>query len=96
MIISKEYEKLMEYNELPERFRAGDFGIFEYEGAILREFVDNFFEAVEENGYVDLEDFTEFMGFIQTLNGVDSEEVQNILYYAFMKSNLIQNALKKR
>ena len=96
MIISKEYEKLMEYNELPERFRAGDFGIFEYEGDILSEFVDNFFEAIEENGYVDLEDFTEFMGFIQTLNGVDSEEVQNILFYAFMKSNMIQNALKKR
>ena len=96
MIISKEYEKLMEYNELPERFRAGDFGIFEYEREILREFVDNFFEAVEENGYVDLEDFTEFMGFIQTLNGVDSDEVQNILFYAFMKSNMIQNALKKR
>ena len=96
MIITKEYEKLMEYNELPERFRAGDFGIFEYEGEILREFVDNFFEAVEENGYVNLEDFTEFMGFIQTLNGVDSDEVQNILFHAFMKSNQIQNALKKR
>ena len=43
MIISKEYERLMYYDELPERFRAGDFGLFEDEIATLRGFVDSFY-----------------------------------------------------
>jgi hypothetical protein len=29
MIISEEYKRLMYYDELPERFRAGDFGLLE-------------------------------------------------------------------
>ena len=49
MIISEEYERLMVYDELPERFRAGDFGLLEEEIATLRGFVDNFYASVEEN-----------------------------------------------
>ena len=54
MVITEDYKRLMDHNELPERFRAGDFGIFDFEEDILREFIDNFYEAVESNGYVDL------------------------------------------
>ena len=46
MIISEEYERLMFYNELPERFRAGDFGLLEDEIATLRGFVDSFYASV--------------------------------------------------
>ena len=52
MVITDEYIELMNCNNLPERFRAGDFGLLEEESATLREFVDNFYESVEDNGYV--------------------------------------------
>lgn len=93
MIISEEYNRLMEYSELPERFRAGDFGLFEEEIATLREFVDNFYASVESNGCVTLEDFTEFMDFLCVIRDADSEAVQNIIATAFMKSAEIRNKL---
>ena len=96
MKISEDYERLMHYNALPERFRAGDFGLLEEESKTLREFVDSFYEAVHENGYVDLKDFTEFMDFLWVLSFADSPEVQLILTRAFMKSAEIRNALEKQ
>ena len=96
MIISKEYEKLMCYDELPERFHAGDFGLLEDEIATLRGFVDSFYASVEENGYVTLEDFTEFMDFLAVIRNADSEAVQNIIAEVFMKSAEIRNRLSKQ
>ena len=96
MTITEEYDDLMDYNNLPERFRAGDFGIFEDEEAILREFVDNFYETARRNGYVDLWDFTELMAFIDICRDADTDTVQNILVKAFIESAKIQNALLKR
>ena len=96
MIITKEYTELMEHCALPERFRAGDFALFEREEKTLREFVDNFYAAAEKNGYVDLWDFTEFMAFLDILWGADEENVQNIVTEAFIKSARMQNALRKR
>ena len=93
MIVTEDYIRLMTYYELPERFRAGDFGLLEEEVAILREFVDNFYESVENNGCVTLEDFTEFMGFLYVLMDADSQEVQRILTGAFARSAKIQNGL---
>ena len=96
MIISKEYEKLMFYDELPERFRAGDFGLFEDEIATLRGFVDSFYASVEENGYVTLEDFTEFMDFLAVIRDASSDAVQNIIAEVFMKSAEIRTRLSKQ
>ncbi len=93
MIISKEYERLMFYDELPERFRAGDFGLFEDEIATLKGFVDSFYASVEENGYVTLEDFTEFMDFLAVIRDASSDAVQNIIAEVFMKSAEIRNRL---
>jgi len=93
MIVTEDYIRLMTYYELPERFRAGDFGLLEEEVAILREFVDSFYASVEGNGYVTLEDFTEFMDFLCVLQGADSEQVQLIWTMAFMKSAEIRNKL---
>ena len=93
MKISEEYERLMLYYELPERFRAGDFGLLEEEAATLRDFVDSFYASVEENGCVTLEDFTEFMDFLCVLWNADSETVRNIIAEAFMKSAGIRNRL---
>ena len=93
MIISEEYERLMFYNELPERFRAGDFGLLEEEIATLRDFVDSFYASVEDNGCVTLEDFTAFMDFLATIRDADSDVVQNIIAGVFMKSAEIRNKL---
>ena len=96
MIISKEYERLMYYDELPERFRAGDFGLLEEEIAALRGFVDNFYASVEEKGCVTLEDFTEFMDFLAVIRDADSDAVRNIIAEVFMKSAEIRNRLSKQ
>ncbi len=75
MIISEDYNRLMYYDELPERFRAGDFGLLEEEIETLREFVDSFYASVERNGCVTLEDFTVFMDFLCIVKDADNEEV---------------------
>ncbi len=95
MIISEEYKRLMFYNELPERFRAGDFGLLEDEIATLKGFVDSFYASVEDNGCVTLEDFTEFMDFLAVIRDANSEVVQNIIAEVFMKSAEIRNRLSK-
>ena len=95
MIISEEYERLMFYNELPERFRAGDFGLLEDEIATLRGFVDSFYASVKDNGCVTLEDFTKFMDFLAVIRDANSEVVQNIIAEVFMKSAEIRNRLSK-
>ena len=95
MIISEEYERLMFYGELPERFRAGDFGLLKEEIATLKGFVDSFYASVEDNGCVTLEDFTEFMDFLAVVRDADSDTVQNIIAEAFMKSAEIRNRLLK-
>ncbi|MBQ2085285.1 MAG: hypothetical protein II464_03350 [Oscillospiraceae bacterium] len=96
MKISDEYIRLMHYSELPERFRAGDFGLLEEEIATLREFVDSFYASVKDNGCVTLEDFTEFMDFLAVIRDADSDVVQNIITEAFMKSAEIRNRLSKQ
>ena len=95
MIISEEYKRLMLYYELPERFRAGDFGLLEEEIAALRGFVDNFYASVEEKGCVTLEDFTEFMDFLAVIRDADSDAVRNIIAEVFMKSAEIRNRLSQ-
>ena len=86
MIISEEYERLMVYDELPERFRAGDFGLLEEEIATLRGFVDSFYASVKDNGCVTLEDFTEFMDFLAVIRNADSDAVQNIIAEVFVNN----------
>ena len=96
MKVSEEYERLMLYHELPERFRAGDFGLLEEEIATLRDFVDSFYASVEANGCVTLEDFTEFMDLLAMIRDADSEAVRNIIAEVFMKSAEIRNRLSKQ
>ena len=96
MKISDEYIRLMHYSELPERFRAGDFGLLEEEIATLREFVDSFYASVKDNGCVTLEDFTEFMDFLAVIWDADSDAIQNIIAEVFMKSAEIRNRLSKQ
>ena len=91
MIIPKEYDSLM--HEVAENFRAGSFGLFEWELETLEEFVNNFYSAVERNGCVTLEDFTVFMDFLCVIKDADNEDVQNLIARAFMKSAEIRNRL---
>ena len=95
MIVSKAYKQLMNYHELPERFRSGDFGLLEEEIDTLKEFVKNFYDSVEENGCVTLEDFTEFMDFMCVIRDAESEAVQNIIAEVYMKSAEIRNEITK-
>lgn len=96
MIIPKEYNSLM--YDVAESFRAGSFELFGWELETLEEFVNNFYSAVERNGCVTLEDFTEFMDFLCVIKDADNEKIQNIITRAFMKSAEIRNKLsdKKR
>ena len=93
--MSEEYKNLMFYNELPERFRAGDFGLLEEDIATLRGFVDSFYASVEDNGCVTLEDFTEFMDFLAVIRDADSDAVRNLIAEVFMKSAEIRNRLSE-
>ncbi len=79
MIISEDYERLMFQDDLPERFRAGDFGMLDEEIATLRGFVDSFYASAKDNGCVTLEDFTELMDFLFVIWDADSETVWNII-----------------
>ena len=94
MQISEEYIQLMKHYNLPEAFRAGDFGITEYDASVLEDFVDSFYSSVEANGYVTLEDFTEFMGFLFILWPANTEAIQLILMKAFMKSAEIESRIR--
>ena len=91
MIMPKEYDSLM--YDVAERFKAGSFALFEREWETLEEFIDNFYSAVESNGFVTLEDFTEFMDFLCVIKDADDERVQNFIARAFMKSAEIRNSL---
>ena len=94
MILPEEYDSLM--YDLVGRFRAGDFGLFEWELDTLKEFVNNFYSAVERNGCVTLEDFTVFMDFLWEVKDADNENVQNLIVDAFMKSAQIRNKLSDK
>jgi hypothetical protein len=94
MIIPEEYDNLM--YDVAERFRAGNFALFEWELETLEEFVNNFYSAVERNGCVTLEDFTVFMDFLCIIKNADNEGVQNLIARAFMKSAEIRNRLSDK
>ena len=95
MIISNDYKDLMRSEKLPERFRAGDYFVDEEEVKTLKEFVKNFYEAVEENQGVTLEDFTEFMDFMDVIRDAENEEVQDVVTEAFVRSAKIRNKITK-
>ena len=94
MIIPKKYDSLM--YDIAERFRAGSFALFEWELETVKEFVNNFYSAVESNGCVTLEDFTVFMDFLCIVKDADNEDVQNLIARAFMKSAEIRNRLSEK
>ena len=94
MIMPKDYDSLM--HEVAENFRAGNFSLFEWELETLKEFVYNFYSAVEHNGCVTLEDFTVFMDFLCIVKDADNEDVQNLITKAFMKSAEIRNKLSAK
>ena len=63
---------------------------------IPEEYVNNFYSAVESNGFVTLEDFTVFMDFLCVVKDADNEAVQNLIARAFMKSTEIRNILSDK
>ena len=63
---------------------------------IPEEYVNNFYSAVESNGFVTLEDFTVFMDFLCVVKDADNETVQNLIARAFMKSAEIRNKLSDK
>ena len=76
-----------------ENRKRVSFALFEWELETLKEFVNNFYSAVESNGCVTLEDFTAFMDFLCIVKDADNEDVQNLIARAFMKSAEIRNRL---
>ena len=96
MRISEEYRRLMNSAALPERFRAGDYSLDEEEKAVLMDFVDSFYASVKENDGVPLEDFLEFMDFLDVIWCGDTEEVTEVAAYACLNSAKLRSALEKR
>lgn len=94
MIIPEEYDSLM--YDIVERFKAGSFGLFEWELEMLKEFVNNFYSSVEQNECVTFEDFTMFMDFLCVIKDADNEGIQNLIAEAFMKSTEIRNRLSDK
>ncbi len=91
MVVSDDYRRLMQHWDLPERFRAGDFTLYEDEEAILREFIGSFYTSADGRGYVSVEDFTEFMDFLALMQDADSEEAENIKAEAYIRSAKLRN-----
>ncbi len=94
MTISEDFRELMEHYNLPERLRAGDFVLFDYEKEILKKYIDDFYEMIERDGSVSLEDFTYFMDFLQVF--MDTEgDAGEILSYACIKSNKLRSGMER-
>lgn len=96
MRISKEYGELMDSARLPERFRAGDYSLDVEEKAVLKDFIDGFYDFVKENGCVPPDDFFGFMDFLDLIWCGDTEEVTEVAAYAFLNSAKLRSAIEKR
>ena len=96
MRLSKEYGRLMDCACLPERFRAGDYFLDGEEKAVLKDFIDGFYDSVKENGCVPLDDFFEFMDFLDLIWCGDTEEVTEVAAYAFLNSAKLHSAVEKQ
>ena len=96
MRISKEYRQLMDSACLPERFRAGDYSLDEEEKDILMDFIDSFYASVKENDGVPLDDFLEFMDFLDVIWCGDTEEVTEVAAYACLNRAKLRSAIEKR
>lgn len=94
MTVTKDFEELMHYNNLPERLRAGDFVLFDYEKDILKEYIDDFYEMIEKDKAVSLEDFTAFMDFLQLFMDTE-DDARDMLSYACVKSNKIRSGMER-
>lgn len=96
MLISKEYKQLMDSPDLTDRFRAGDYFLYEEEGSVLKDFIDSFYESVKQNGCVPLSDFFEFMDLLDLIRDGDTDEVQNLTAYAFVECCKLRSAVEKQ
>ena len=94
MIISDDLRELMQHYSLPERLRAGDFALFDHEKEILRNYIDDFYEMLEIDGTVSLEDFTYFMDFLQLFMDTE-DDAGEILSYACIKSNKMRSRMER-
>ena len=66
------------------------------EKAVLMDFVDSFYASVKENDGVPLEDFLEFMDFLDVIWCGDTEEVTEVAAYACLNSAKLRSAVEKR
>jgi hypothetical protein len=96
MIISKEYRQLMDSPALTDRFRAGDYFLYEEEESVLKDFIDSFYESAKQNGCVPLNVFFEFMSLLDLIRDGDTDEVVNLAAYAFVECSKLQRDIEKR
>ncbi len=96
MIISKEYKQLMDSPTLTDRFRAGDFSLYEEEGSVLKDFIDSFYRSIKQNGCVPLNDFFEFMDLLDLIRDGDTDAVMDLAAYAFVECSKLRSEIEKR
>ncbi len=96
MTVSKEYELLMDPNNMPERFREGNFALCKEEKAILVDFIDSFYESLKQNKCVPLDDFFKFMELLDLIRDCDTDEMTDLTEYAFISCYKLQSFIEKQ
>ena len=96
MLISKEYESLMDSPSLTDRFRAGDYFLYEEEESVLKEFIDSFYASIKQKGHVPLNEFFGFMDLLDLIKDGDTDEVMNLTAYAFVECCKLRSDIEKQ
>ena len=95
MIISKDFNKLWDPDNLPERIREGNFSLRDNEKNILKNRVESFYNEAEEKEAIKSYDCAVFIEFLSTLWETDDKELRAIVDHAMLLNSKLRNKLKK-
>ena len=94
MFIDKEFDKLWHPDNLPERFRAGQFEIYDYEKQILLDHIHKFYDYIREEHCVPLLDYAYFLEFLELLMKTGDETLGEIADEAWILTARMRSGLE--
>ena len=94
MFIDKEFDKLWHPDNLPERFRAGQFEIYDYEKQILVDHIHKFYDYIREQHCVPLLDYAYFLEFLELLMKTGDETLGEIADEAWILTAKLGHGLE--
>ena len=94
MFIDKEFDKLWHPDNLPERFRAGQFEIYDYEKQILIDHIHKFYDYIREQDCVQLLDYAKFLEFLELLMKTGDETLGEIADEAWILTARMRHGLE--